>query len=31
MMLPDRRDPEFEELMRKWRDERPYNPRKDIE
>ncbi len=31
IMLPDRRDPEFEELMRKSRDEKPYNPRKDIE
>ena len=31
IMLPDRRDAEFEELMRQWRDGKPYNPRKDIE
>jgi DnaJ-class molecular chaperone len=31
VMLPDQSDPEFEELMRKWRDGNPYNPRKDIE
>jgi DnaJ-class molecular chaperone len=31
IMLPDRSDPEFEELMRKWRDSQPYNPRKDLE
>jgi DnaJ-class molecular chaperone len=31
VVLPDRSDAEFDELMRKWRDERPYNPRKDIE
>lgn len=29
--LPDRGDPEFEELMCKWRDSQPYNPRKDID
>jgi DnaJ-class molecular chaperone len=29
--LPDRRDPEFEDLMRQWRDGKPYNPRKDLE
>ena len=29
--LPDGSDAEFDELMRKWRDEKPYNPRKDIE
>ncbi len=31
IVLPDRRDPDFEELMRKWRDSNPYNPRKDVE
>jgi DnaJ-class molecular chaperone len=31
IMLPERTDPEFEELMRKWRDTNPYNPRKSIE
>jgi DnaJ-class molecular chaperone len=31
IVLPDRRDPEFEQLMQKWRDGKPYNPRKDIE
>jgi DnaJ-class molecular chaperone len=31
IMLPDRSDPEFDELMRKWRDGKPYNPRKDLE
>jgi len=30
IVLPSRTDPEFEELMRKWRDERPYDPRKDL-
>ena len=29
IMLPDRADPELEELMRKWRDKAPYHPRKD--
>jgi DnaJ-class molecular chaperone len=28
--LPERSDPEFEELMRKWRDGRPYDPRRDM-
>jgi DnaJ-class molecular chaperone len=28
--LPDKADREFEELMRKWRDAKPYNPRRDI-
>jgi len=27
VVLPDRPDPEFEELMRKWRDGKPYDPR----
>ena len=31
IVLPDRRDPEFEQLMRQWRDGKPYNPRTDIE
>jgi DnaJ-class molecular chaperone len=29
--LPDASDSELKELMRKWRDEKAYNPRKDIE
>jgi DnaJ-class molecular chaperone len=28
--LPDRSDAELEELMRKWRDQAPYDPRKDL-
>jgi DnaJ-class molecular chaperone len=28
--LPDRSDPELEELMRKWQADKPYDPRKDI-
>ena len=28
--LPDQSDPELEELMRKWRDGKPYDPRKRI-
>jgi DnaJ-class molecular chaperone len=31
IMLPERQDPELEELMRKWRDSKPYNPRGDLE
>jgi DnaJ-class molecular chaperone len=31
IVLPDRRDAEFEQLMRKWREAKPYNPRKDLE
>lgn len=31
IMLPDGHDPEFEALMRKWRDGKPYNPRKDLD
>jgi DnaJ-class molecular chaperone len=31
VMLPERNDPELDELMRKWRDRKPYNPRKAIE
>ncbi|MEA2977918.1 MAG: hypothetical protein QOF19_3438 [Alphaproteobacteria bacterium] len=31
VMLPERDDPEFEELMRKWRDSKPYDPRGNLE
>ena len=31
IMLPDRADDEFDELMRKWREGKPYDPRKDLE
>ena len=31
IMLPPDRDSEFEELMRKWRDAKPYHPRKDMD
>ncbi len=30
IMLPDRSDAELEELMRKWRDDMPYDPRRDM-
>jgi hypothetical protein len=30
IVLPDGKDPELEELMRKWREQKPYNPRKDF-
>jgi DnaJ-class molecular chaperone len=30
IMLPDKRDPDFDELMRHWRDSSPYDPRKDL-
>ncbi|HWP25896.1 MAG TPA: J domain-containing protein [Xanthobacteraceae bacterium] len=30
IMLPERSDPEFEDLMRRWRDTKPYDPRKDM-
>jgi DnaJ-class molecular chaperone len=30
IILPDGRDAELEELMKKWRAEKPYDPRKDI-
>jgi DnaJ-class molecular chaperone len=30
IMLPDRLDPDLEALMKKWRDGRPYDPRRDI-
>jgi DnaJ-class molecular chaperone len=31
IMLPERSDDEFNELMRKWRENAPYDPRKDLE
>ena len=30
IVLPERADDELEELMRKWRDKKPYDPRKDL-
>ncbi|TMJ01450.1 MAG: J domain-containing protein [Alphaproteobacteria bacterium] len=30
IILPDGKDAELEELMRKWRDEKPYDPRTDM-
>ena len=30
IMLPEKGDPELEELMRKWRDQRPYDPRREF-
>ena len=30
IVLPERPDPELEELMRKWRESKPYDPRKDL-
>jgi DnaJ-class molecular chaperone len=30
IMLPERSDPDLEELMRKWRDHKPYDPRQDL-
>ena len=30
IMLPDKGDPELDELMRKWRDQRPYDPRREF-
>ncbi|MGH6682779.1 MAG: J domain-containing protein, partial [Pseudolabrys sp.] len=30
IMLPERSDDEFNELMRKWREDKPYDPRKDV-
>ncbi len=29
--LPEKTDEEFKELMRKWRDSKPYDPRKDLD
>jgi DnaJ-class molecular chaperone len=31
IMLPERSDEEFKELMEKWRDKSAYDPRKDLE
>jgi DnaJ-class molecular chaperone len=31
IMLPERSDDELKELMRKWREDKPYDPRKDME
>jgi DnaJ-class molecular chaperone len=31
IMLPERSDDEFKELMRRWREGKPYDPRKDLE
>jgi len=31
VMLPERSDEELKELMRKWRESKPYYPRKDLE
>ncbi len=28
--LPEAADPDFDDLMRKWRDQRPYDPRKNL-
>lgn len=30
IVMPDGKDEALEELMRKWRDEKPYDPRKDL-
>jgi DnaJ-class molecular chaperone len=30
IVLPDGHDPDLEELMRKWREAKPYDPRKDM-
>jgi DnaJ-class molecular chaperone len=30
IMLPEQTDPEFEAMMKKWRTEKPYDPRKDM-
>ena len=31
IVLPERSDDELKELMRKWREQKPYDPRKDLE
>ena len=31
IVLPEGNDAELEELMKKWRDAKPYDPRKSIE
>jgi DnaJ-class molecular chaperone len=30
IVLPDKPDPDLEELMKKWRDGNPYDPRRDM-
>jgi hypothetical protein len=30
IVLPEGRDEALEELMRTWRDQKPYDPRKDL-
>jgi DnaJ-class molecular chaperone len=30
IVLADKRDPKLDELMREWRDDKPYDPRKDL-
>lgn len=30
IVMPETADPELDDLMRKWRDEKPYDPRKDF-
>jgi hypothetical protein len=30
IVLPEKSDPELDELMRKWRDGKPYDPRKGM-
>ena len=30
-MLPPQSDADFEALMKKWRTEKPYDPRKDMD
>ena len=30
IVLPEKSDPELEALMKKWRSEKPYDPRKDM-
>jgi hypothetical protein len=30
IVLPDRADAELNELMRKWHERKPYDPRKDM-
>jgi hypothetical protein len=29
VVLPERSDPDLEDLMRRWRDEKPYDPRSE--
>jgi hypothetical protein len=31
IVLPEKADDALKELMQKWRDEKPYDPRKDLE